>query len=75
MEMSQIPIEQLETKIDSLYRLVVLAARRASQLSKPDARPLVRCDSRKPALIALHEVLQDKVKPRIGGSDEEDYLE
>ena len=73
--MSKISVEQFDDKIDSLYRLVILAARRASQISKPDARPLVPVRSKKPTIVALEEILQGKVTARIGGVDEEEYLE
>ena len=73
--MSNISVEQFEGKIDSLYRLVILAAKRATQISKPDSRPLAPVRSRKPTLVALEEVLSGKVKPRIGEGDEEDFLE
>ncbi len=73
--MSKISVEQFDDKIDSLYRLVILAARRASQISKPDSRPLVPVRSKKPTIVALEEVLQGKVKARIGGTDEEEFLE
>ncbi len=67
--------EDFKDKIDSMYRLVLVASRRAAQLARPDARPLVRCDSRKPTVIALEEVLQGKVTYRSEADDEEDYLE
>jgi DNA-directed RNA polymerase omega subunit len=73
--MSKISVEQFDGKIDSLYRLVILAARRASQISRPDTRPLVPVRSKKPTIVALEEILQGKVTARIGGVDEEDYLE
>ncbi|HRI89984.1 MAG TPA: DNA-directed RNA polymerase subunit omega [Candidatus Hydrogenedentes bacterium] len=73
--MSTISVEQFEGKVDSLYRLVILAAKRATQISKPDARPLVPVRSRKPTLVALEEVLSGKVKARLGTGDEEDFLE
>lgn len=73
--MSNISVEQFDDKIDSLYRLVILAAKRATQISKPDSRPLVPVRSRKPTLVALEEVLSGKVKPRIGEGDEEAFLD
>lgn len=73
--MSKISVEQFDDKIDSLYRLVILAARRASQISRPDTRPLVPVRSKKSTMVALEEVLEGKVKPRIGGTDEEEFLE
>ena len=72
---TNISVEQFEGKIDSLYRLVILAAKRATQISKPDSRPLVPVRSRKPTLVALEEVLSGKVKPRIGDEDEEGFIE
>jgi len=73
--MSKISVEHFEDKVDSLYRLVILAARRASQIAKPDSRPLVPVRSKKSTIVALEEVLEGKVKARIGGSDEEEFLE
>ena len=73
--MSTISVELFDDKIDSLYRLVILAARRATQISKPDSRPLVPVRSKKPTIVALEEILQGKVKARIGGVDEEEYFE
>ncbi|GMW01438.1 MAG: hypothetical protein AMXMBFR84_25750 [Candidatus Hydrogenedentota bacterium] len=71
----QISIEDFNDKIDSLYRLVILASRRAAQISKPDTRPLVPTKSRKPTMIALQEVLEGKVKVRRGDIEEEAFLE
>lgn len=68
-------IEDFDSKIDSLYRLVIVAGRRAAQLSKPDTRSLVPVRSKKPTVTALEEILQDKVKYRTGKDNEEDYSE
>jgi DNA-directed RNA polymerase subunit omega len=43
------------TKIDSKYRLVLLAAKRSKQIQK-GARPRVQSLARKPTRIALEEV-------------------
>ena len=59
--------------IDSLYRLVVLAAKRATQIGKPESRPLVPVKSKKPTMIALEEILDGKVGFRTDESDEDDY--
>lgn len=59
--------------IDSLYRLVILAAKRANQLNKPDSRPLVTPHSRKPVMMALEEVLDGKVWYRTGEEEEDEY--
>jgi DNA-directed RNA polymerase omega subunit len=59
--------------IDSLYRLVNLAAKRANQLHKPDARSLVTPVSRKPVITALQEILEGKVWYRTGGENADEY--
>jgi DNA-directed RNA polymerase omega subunit len=60
-------------QMDSLYRLVNIAAKRANQISKPETRALVRADSRKPTIIALEEILNGKVTYRAGESGEDDF--
>lgn len=59
--------------IDSLYRLVNLAAKRANQLNRPDSRVLVSPHSRKPVMMALEEVLDGKVWYRTGEEAEDEY--
>ena len=72
--MSSITIEALEAKCDSMYKLVIAAARRASQVSKPESRALVATVHRKPTLVALEEVIQGKVIIK-SQSDEEEVPE
>jgi len=67
--------EDFRGVVDSMYRLVLVGARRATQLSKPDARPLIETDSDKPTVIALEEIIQGKVTYRTTSDDEEDYVE
>ena len=45
-----------DEKMDSLYRLVNIAARRAIQLNKPEARSLLAPVSKKPLTLALEEI-------------------
>ena len=71
----RLSIEDFEGKIGSLYELVLLGARRAAQIAKPEARPLIRSTSKKPTMIALEEVLEGKVIKRSSEGDEEDFLE
>ncbi len=73
--MSKYSPEDFEDKIDSLYRLVIVASRRAAQLSKPEARALVPVRSKKPTMTALEEVIQGKVGYRIETDEEEAFLE
>lgn len=73
--MENLSIEDFRERIDSLYRLVIVAARRASQLSKPDTRALVPVKSRKPTVTALEEILDGKVSYRTGREEEQGFLE
>ena len=47
--------------MDSLYRLVNIAARRANQVNKAESRALVPTESKKPTTIALEEVYEGKI--------------
>ena len=60
-------------KMDSLYRLVNIAARRVNQISKPDARPLAHAQSKKPVMVALEEVLEGKISYTNGEGEEDDF--
>jgi DNA-directed RNA polymerase subunit omega len=68
-------VEDFHGKVDSLYRLVLLASRRANQISRTESRPLIAISSRKPTVIALEEVLDGKVTYTTGETDEVDYVE
>ena len=73
--MERISVEDFEEKIDSLYRLVIVAARRANQVSKPENRPLVPVHSKKATIVALEEILQDKVGYTTELTDDENLFE
>lgn len=73
--MKHYSIEDFRGKIDSLYRLVIVASRRAQQINRPESRPLVATHSRKSTVIALEEIEEGKVSYTTGASDEEDFLE
>lgn len=60
-------------EMDSLYRLVNVAARRANQVNKPETRALVPTQSRKPTMVALEEILEGKVGYRRGDGEEDEY--
>lgn len=72
---SQFTGEDFRDTISNLYQLVIVAGRRANQISRPDTRPLVPVRSRKPTVVALEEILQGKVTCRIGNQDEEETIE
>lgn len=67
--MAQVPIEELLKQCGSIYRLVILAAKRAKELAE-GAPPLVESASRKPTSVALEEILHGKVLYKGGGGPE-----
>lgn len=60
-------------QMDSLYRLVNIAARRANQLNKLDSRSLLSRATKKPVIAAIDEILEGKVWYRKGEEDEDEY--
>jgi len=56
-----ISAEKLGTKIDNVYRLVVVASERTRQLAR-GARRLADTDSKKLTTVALKEIIADKVR-------------
>ena len=74
--MKHIALEDFEyegEKMDSLYRLVNIASRRANQLNKPENRPLIATKTQKTTIIALEEILDGKVWYRTGGESDDEY--
>jgi len=71
----RISVEDFEGRMDSLYRLIIVASRRAIQLGKPETRPLVDVESKKTTMIALHEILEGKVTAQTDAEADEDILE
>jgi DNA-directed RNA polymerase omega subunit len=55
-----IPIEKLLKQVDSYYRLVLVAAQRANELTA-GAQPLVLAKSKKVAINALEEISRGKI--------------
>lgn len=70
--MKYYPLEDFP-EVDSLYRLVNICAKRATQISKAENRAMVPTTSKKSTMIALEEVLEGKVGYRTSESDEDDY--
>jgi DNA-directed RNA polymerase subunit omega len=58
--LARVTVEDCLEKVGNRFALVILAAERARQLSR-GASPLLRCDN-KPAVTALREIADDKVK-------------
>jgi len=66
--MQDIPIDTLFNKTGSAYKLVILTARRAIELSE-GASPLVkiRLADQKPMNIAIQEILEGRISYKIKG--------
>ncbi|MBI3088255.1 MAG: DNA-directed RNA polymerase subunit omega [Candidatus Omnitrophica bacterium] len=59
--MQQAPIDELLQRCHSVYKLVVVAARRAKELAE-GAPKLVETDLKKVTSVALEEIRQGKVR-------------
>ena len=60
--MARVTVEDCLEQVTNRFALVILAAERARQISR-GANPLVDCDN-KPAVTALREIADEKVKFR-----------
>jgi DNA-directed RNA polymerase omega subunit len=63
MEQSNVSLD----KVDNRFLFVLLSARRALQLQK-GARPRVETITKKPTVVAMTEVLQNRVEYHLPGS-------
>ncbi len=64
--MQEAAIDQLINKTGSIYKLVVLASRRALELSDNAGAKLVETEaSAKPAEVALKEIIEGKISWKI----------
>ena len=60
--MSYIPLEKLlKTKDISIFKLVLMAAGRANELSQ-GAQPLVKSESKKVSTLALEEIAAGRIR-------------
>ena len=60
-DMSYIPIEDLLRNADSIYKLVLLASRRAVEISETGQKLVDVSPKLKPSTVALEEIRQGKV--------------
>ena len=58
--MAQVAVEELLKRCGSMYKLVILAAKRAKEIAE-GAPPLVEMDHKKVTSVALEEIRQGKV--------------
>lgn len=67
-DMSYIPLEDLLGKAESIYKLVLLAARRAIEISDTGQRLVDISPKVKASTVALEEIKEGKVSYKIIGS-------
>ena len=60
-----IPVEQLLEKAGSLYKLVIIAAKRAMEISEGSPKLVSGGANEKPALAALREIAEGKIGIRV----------
>ncbi|VAW80556.1 DNA-directed RNA polymerase omega subunit [hydrothermal vent metagenome] len=62
--MARVTVEDCLTKVDNRFQLVLVASKRARQLSK-GAEPFVEWENDKPTVVALREIEEDYVTAAI----------
>jgi DNA-directed RNA polymerase subunit omega len=62
--MARVTVEDCLDKVDNRFQLVLVATKRARQLSK-GAEPFVAWENDKPTVVALREIEENYVTPRI----------
>ncbi|MBU4377292.1 MAG: DNA-directed RNA polymerase subunit omega [Candidatus Omnitrophica bacterium] len=67
--MSYVPLEDLLKKVDSIYRLVLMASRRAVEISDTGQKLVDISPRLKATTVALEEVRQGKISYRVPESD------
>ena len=69
-------VDDFKDKIDSLYQLVIVAARRANQISKNESHSFGGvARGKKSTITALEEVLSGRVGHYTSKGEEAEYLE
>lgn len=69
-------VDEFTGKIDSLYRLVIVASRRANQISKNEYHGFgFTTSSKKPTIMAVDELLSGKLGYVITDEQDADFLE
>ncbi len=61
----KIVLEKLLEKVGSMYKLVILAAKRALELSEGSPKLVEASPREKPGLIALREIAEERVSFRL----------
>jgi DNA-directed RNA polymerase subunit omega len=69
--MARVTVEDCLDKVDNRFQLVLVATKRARQLAK-GAQPFVDWENDKPTVVALREIAEDHVTPKILDEKPED---
>ncbi len=69
--MARVTVEDCLDNVENRFQLVMLAARRARQVSTMGREPLVPEENDKPTVIALREIAAGKVTPALLDEEEE----
>jgi len=73
--MARITVEDCLEKIPSRFDLIIMASKRARQLSTTSKEPLVEWDNDKPTLVALREIEEGLIdRETLDRTLEEDVL-
>lgn len=69
--MARVTVEDCLTNVDNRFELVMLATKRARQISVQGAEPLVDEENDKPTVVALREIAEGLVTPATMAAQEE----
>lgn len=72
--MARITVEDCIEKVGNRFELVLLATKRARQITR-GATPLVEVENDKPTVLALREIAADKIDPATLNDVVEEILE
>ena len=63
--MARVTIEDCLDNVDNRFELILVASKRARQLAKGIAEPMVDVDNDKPTVLALREIAAGKISQSI----------
>ncbi len=70
--MARVTVEDCLENVDNRFQLVMLATKRARQISTKGFEPLVAEENDKPTVIALREIAEGKITRDLLNEEEED---
>lgn len=71
--MARVTIEDCLDNVDNRFELVLVASKRARQLAKGIAEPMVEVDNDKPTVLALREIAAGKITRDILNQPEHNF--